>query len=672
MGPKTAQLLRNVGIITIEHLLYHFPRTYLDRRTVLPVGSVRSPGATVVTGELDNVRAFRLSRRFHITECTVRDETGCLKVVWFNQPYMKRLLVPGITAILAGTVSARHGLQMENPDIETVSEKEPAFLHTRGLIPVYPLTEGLGQKQLRRLMRAAVDDFADHVPENLTSNLMRRQKLISRREALRGIHFPGDREELEAARERIIFEEFLALQLCVQFATSAASANGVAHDLPPALTRMIDARIRFHPTRAQRRAVSEIFRRMKLRKQMNVLLQGDVGAGKTLVIAYSMLKAVENGRQAVLMAPTEILAGQHFLWLRELLHGMDIGVSFFSGSRSTADRRDVMRLLASGKPSLVVGTHALLGKEVSIPNAGLIVIDEQHRFGVNQRAALRQKGMNPDLIVMTATPIPRTLALALYGNFDTIVIDECPPGRCPVETRHVRESDRERMYEFVGEQIRSGRQVFVVCPEIGSPREPGSRTVANATETYKEISRIFTDFSVGLLHGRIPPDEREETILRFRNGAIQILVATTLIEVGIDVPNAAIMIIENADRFGLAQLHQLRGRVGRGKHKSFCFLLAEPSTAEALERLDIMASTNDGFRIAEHDMLMRGPGEFLGSAQSGFPRLKVGHLVKDAALLERTRQAAMGILRSDPSLTATESAPLKLLPGMRLCDTVDL
>jgi ATP-dependent DNA helicase RecG len=561
---------------------------------------------------------------------------------------------------------------MENPDIEILSGGEPDFLHTLGLVPVYPLTEGLGQKQLRRLMRAVVEDFVGRVPENLPMRLMEDEKLVSRREALRSIHFPDTTGELEAARKRIAFEEFLALQVCVQSTTSVESGGGIAHDSAPTLTSLLDERIGFHPTRAQRRAIAEVFRRMESPHQMNVLLQGDVGAGKTLVGAYSMLKAVENGRQAVLMAPTEILAEQHCSLLRELLHGTEVRIALLSGSRSAADRKDALELLASGTPSLVVGTHALIGKGVDISNAGLIIIDEQHRFGVNQRAALREKDINPDLIVMTATPIPRTLALALYGNFETVIIDECPPGRHPVETRHVQGSDREWMRRLVREQIESGRQAFVICPEIGPRSGPADRTMASATRTHREISRMFADFSVGLLHGRIPSAEREKAILRFRSGDIQILVATTMVEVGVDVPNATIMIIENADRFGLAQLHQLRGRVGRGHHKSYCLLAAEPSTEEAARRMDIMISTNDGFRIAEQDMLLRGPGEFLGAAQSGLPRLRIGHLVKDSALLERARRAARTVLGADPRLEAPENAPLRHLPGVRRLGTVHL
>ncbi len=679
VGPKTGLVLHKIGVSTVGELLYHFPRAYLDRRNIVPIGSVRASQPAVVRGEVTRVRCFRPLRRLHITQCLVSDGTGSLKVVWFNQPYIRRNLPAGANVILSGSVLERRGLQMENPDVEPMSGEEHDFLHTMGLVPVYPLTEGLGQKRLRRLVHDALEDFLDGIPENLPAGVIDAHGLVSRKDALRAIHFPHVSEESETARRRIAFEEFLALQLSIQSAAGGEYGGGIAHNSAPSLTSRLDSCIPFRPTRAQQRAITEIFARMESPRQMNVLLQGDVGSGKTVVAAYSMLKAIENGKQAILMAPTEVLAEQHLSSLRELLRGIELRTALLSGSRSTPEKERALKLLASGTPSLIVGTHALIQKKVSIPNAGLVIIDEQHRFGVSQRAALREKGVSPDLIVMTATPIPRTLALALYGNFETIVIDECPPGRHPVETRHVSESERGQVCQFVREEISGGRQAFVVCPEIGeqrvpagAPRGDAGRTAATASRTYADYKKLFSELSVALLHGRMRPEDREKTLLRFRRNEAQILVATTIVEVGVDVPNASVMIVESADRFGLAQLHQLRGRVGRSHHKSRCFLMAEPSTPEAVRRLEIMVSTNDGFAIAEHDMLLRGPGEFLGTAQSGLPPLRVGHLVRDAQLLERAREAAAAILDADPRLESSENAPLRLMLDKPLPEAVHL
>lgn len=670
VGPKTAAALQRLGIDTVERLLYHFPRSYLDRRKISPIASVPPSGSAVIMGEISRMRSFRPPGRPHITECVVSDESGSMKAVWFNQPYLKRSMPRGTRVILSGEVSDRSGPQMNSPDFEILAGEKQDFVHTLGIVPVYPLTQGVGQKQLRRLLRASLDDFLGGVPENLPPKVIEGERLLSRREALGKIHFPSDDHDSGAARERFAFEEFLALQLGIQSAASVSVGAGIAHDSPPTLTGDLEGCFPFELTSAQRRAVDEIAARMQSPRQMNALLQGDVGSGKTIVALFSMLKAIENGRQAILMAPTEILAEQHVLGLNDRVRGLldqeGIEVALVTGRRPQAKKKHALDLLASGRPSLIVGTHALIEQNVRIPNAGLIVIDEQHRFGVNQRAALREKRIGADLLVMTATPIPRTLALTLYGNFESILIDTHPPGRRPVQTRCLRDGERAQMYGLVEKEIESKRQVYVVCPEIDMRAEPSARAIANARSAYKEYSGRFPGFSVGLLHGRIPPEEREDTLRRFRRNEIQILVATTMIEVGVDVPNATVIIIEDADRFGLAQLHQLRGRVGRASYESYCFLLAEPTTPEAEKRIEILTSTNDGFKIAEEDLMLRGPGEFLGAAQSGLPRLRVGHLLRDAPLLERARRVAKKLLRADPRLEMRKNRPLRHLLDQQL------
>jgi ATP-dependent DNA helicase RecG len=665
-------MLRKMGIATIGDLLHHFPRAYLDRRDIKPIASVQPARQVVIKGEVTTIRISRPSRRLNITQCVVNDGTGSLRVVWFNQPYMRRSLPGGTKVILSGQVSDRRGVQMENPDVEVLSDGEEESLHTMRLAPVYPLTEGIGQRRLRRTVHAAIKEFMADIPENLPKSIIDGMQLVSRRNALRGMHFPGTTEEIEAARRRIAVEEFIALQLCIQASTGCRTEAGIAHNSPPRLTAVLESRLPFQLTGAQRRATTEVFRRMESTAQMNVLLQGDVGSGKTVVAAYAMLKSVENGRQTVLMAPTEVLAEQHISSLRDLLDGTGVKLALLSGSRTASEKKATLQLLASMKPCIVVGTHALLEDEAPLPNLGLVVIDEQHRFGVNQRAALRRKSIASDLIVMTATPIPRTLALVLYGNFETIALDECPSGRRPVVTRRVHESERAPMYKFIREKVEGGRQAFVVCPEIGEECDSVSRDIAGANRMFALYVKVFPQFSVGVLHGRMHPEERENTLSQFRARKIQILVATTIIEVGVDVPNAVVMVIENADRFGLAQLHQVRGRVGRGQHKSYCFLMGEPATEQAAKRHEIMTSTNDGFRIAEQDLLLRGPGEFLGVAQSGSPRLRVGHLVRDIDLLEQAREIALVVLRSDPHLEKPENGPLRLLLGRNRPGGVDI
>ncbi|GAB4353179.1 MAG: ATP-dependent DNA helicase RecG [Candidatus Abyssubacteria bacterium] len=671
VGPTTASLLGNLRILTIEDLLLHVPRSYLDRRRIATIASVEPSGAAVIQGQITRIQTFRPSRRLKITKCVITDATASLEAVWFNQPYLSKTLCKGATAIFSGTVSSNRGLQLINPDIEPVDE-ETRPLHTLGLIPVYPLTEGVGQKKLRRLMRDALSDWFDQIEENLPAWIRKKWRLLPRNEALKALHFPQNPAEATRARERLAFEEFLRLQLVIQSEASSESDKGVAHDAPPTLTRDFESRLSFRLTDAQRRTLATVIRKMEAPRKMNVLLQGDVGSGKTVVAAYSMLKALENQRQAVLMAPTEILAEQHFRSLHQLLGEMNLRIALLCGSLPPQEKRRTLARLASGEPLIVVGTHALIEEKVSIPNASLIIIDEQHRFGVNQRAALGRKGLNPDLVVMTATPIPRTLALTLYGGFDMLVIDQLPAGRRPIVTRHVDESNRGKMYDFVRDQLADGKQAFVVCPEIGDKATKRDASLSSLKQAIAEYRRNFPESRIELLHGRMSMEEREQAFSRFRHHASDILIATSIIEVGVDVPNATVMIIENADRFGVAQLHQLRGRVGRSHYKSYCFLMGAPSTPEAIKRIEIMTSTHDGFEIAEQDMLLRGPGEFLGTAQSGLPSLRVGHLIRDARLMDRARETASEVLASDPSIDAPENQPLRALVTPCAWDAVNL
>jgi len=603
------------------------------------------------------VRALR-ARRLHIIECTVHDDTGSIKAVWFNQPYLLKKLLRGSKAILSGTVGCRNKIQIENPDIEILKGGGRDFLHTLGIIPVYPLTEGIGQKTLRRLVRSALDDFLEDIPETLPHGLLQWQSLPPRKDAFRSIHFPHDEDELKQARKRIAFEEFAALQVNLLYKINQAASHGISFCARPLLTGLLKDRLPFSLTAAQADAVDKIFRRMESSRQMNVLLQGDVGSGKTAVAIYAMLKAVENSRQAALMAPTEILAEQHFTQVQRLVEGFDVPVFLLSAGRPALEKKEAVAFISSGKPCLVIGTHALIGHNVPLADLGLAIVDEQHRFGVNQRIALADKGVSPDLIVMTATPIPRTLALTLYSEFETILLDEVPAGRSFVKTVLVAEENRRPMLKFLQKQLQEGRQAFVVCPHIGAASGVDVEA-ANIKGALALYTKAFPDYVLAPLHGKMDLEERMRILDRFRSGQIQILVTTTIIEVGVDIPNASVIIIEGADKFGLTQLHQLRGRVGRSMHKSYCFLIADAATEQARQRLHFLESSTNGFQIAERDLQMRGPGEFLGTAQSGRLRLRVGHLVRDMDLLREARQQMMAILEADPFLELPQNEVLK-------------
>ncbi len=660
VGPRISALLARMNILTVQDLLYNFPRHHLDRRNVTPIQSIVMSEPVVVMGEVVSVKGWRPTRSLHITQCVIRDDTGVVAAVWFNQPYMIKNIPKGSRLLLSGAVSQRRGLQLENPDMEILEDNKPEGLHTLGLIPIYPLTQGIGQKTMRRLVRMALDDFLSLVPESLPKRLRQSLRLFSTAEALSAIHFPPDHEALQRARGTLIFAEFAGLQLALLL-PAKEKQQGIAFTAPPHLTDLFEKRLPFRLTAGQLAARDAIFRRMKSSRKMNVLLQGDVGSGKTVLAALAILKALENGRQAVLMAPTEVLAEQHHRYFQRFFDGMSTKVGLLTAARESSIKQQTFKLLAEGDPCLVVGTHALLSERVFMPGLGLVIIDEQHRFGVNQRGALSGKGLQADLLVMTATPIPRTLALTLYSGFDVVSIKEYPGGRTEVTTRVAPDVERMDIIRFARSQIGEGRQVFVVCPEIGNKAPAKYEKFMTVENAFKVYSKAFSEWDVGFLHGKMDAEQRARTFAKFREGRIKALVATSIIEVGVDVPNASVMIIEGADRFGLSQLHQLRGRVRRSTHNSFCFLITDSRTEPARQRLAALEATNDGFKIAEQDLLQRGPGEFLGTAQAGLPRLRIGHLLRDRDLLQQARHAIEEILESDPSLQSPEHEPLRVL-----------
>ena len=588
------------------------------------------------------------------------DDTGSVSATFFNQSYMKDALRTGETYVVYGRVEGPPGRrQMTNP----VCERADRARFTGRILPIYPLTRGISNNLLAGLTLRCVEECAGQMEEALPAGLRREHALAAAEFAYRNIHFPRDEEALELARRRLTFEELFCLACGMALLrTRRERAEGVRFSIPPAEEFL--ALLPFALTAAQRRAMEEVAVDTASGAPMNRLVQGDVGSGKTMVAAYGAWLAAKNGGQCALMAPTELLAEQHFRSLAPLLGRAGVRVGLLTGSVKGKARKELYAALAAGEVDLVVGTHALLSEGVVFSDLALAITDEQHRFGVAQRAALAAKaGRTPHVLVMSATPIPRTLALIIYGDLEVSVIDELPPGRTPVETYVVGEDKRQRMYRFVRKLVGQGRQAYLVCPAVEegeeSPGEPGGEGLKAAVPYAEHLkSEVFPDLRVGLVHGKMKARDKDAAMTAFAAGELDVLVSTTVIEVGVDVPNAALMVVENADRFGLSQLHQLRGRVGRGKHQSYCVLMTSTHSAESRERLRVLAKTADGFRIAEEDLKLRGPGDFFGQRQHGLPQLGIADLAADMRVLKEAQQAAQKLLEADPGLSRREHAPL--------------
>ena len=665
VGPQRAKLLSRLGLETIEDALFFVPTRHEDRSRLTPFSALSEGKAQSCSGTIVGVSPPPRGKPRSPLSVLFRDGTGYLTAVWFNQPYLgekfNKARERKQRVFLHGRVARfRNGpLQMQHPDYEIVEDGEDETLHTGRLVPVYRLTEGLPPRWLRSLLRRVVEEYTGKVPESLPEAVRRHRQLVALPEAVRAIHFPETDEELAAARHRLVFEDFLLLELGLAIRRQREGrARGIIMDPSGELVGRLRRSLPFTLTRAQERVWEEIRRDLAAPYPMNRMLQGDVGSGKTIVAAMAILTAVEAGCQTALMAPTEILAEQHLLTLRQWLPPLGVPVDLLTSAIKGRERQALLDAAAAGELPCLVGTHALIQEGVEFRRLGLAVVDEQHRFGVVQRQVLRRKGDNPHVLVMTATPIPRTLALTLYGDLDVSVIDEMPPGRQPIATVVRSESKRAQIYAFLRKQIEDGRQVYVVCPLV---EESEATDLKAATEMAERLQReVFTDLRVGLLHGRMSLGEKESVMSAFTAGETQILVSTTVIEVGIDVPNASVMLVEHAERFGLSQLHQLRGRVGRGPWKSYCILLASgaPST-EARRRLAALTETQDGFRIAEVDLELRGPGEFFGTRQSGLPEFRVADLLRDARVLEEARQEAFALVAADPDLTQPEHRSLR-------------
>lgn len=670
VGPARARQLAALGLSTVTDLLYHFPRAYQDRSQVTPIASVCSGEFATVCGEVLRVRHRRILRRRvrSVVEVVVGDPTGELGAVWFNQPYLAKAFRVGSRLILWGRAGGRGGRQFLSPEYKIFEEGEDVSENTR-LMPVYPLTEGLSQKVLRRLIRYALDCLAAKVPEILPDEIRRRRDLCDIESALRQVHFPESRERMEQARGRLKYEELFLLELAVALRRRAVkSREGIVLKVTDAIDHRIRQRFPFAFTVAQDRVIGEIVADFSCGRPMNRLLQGDVGSGKTAVALYAILVAAAYGWQAAFMAPTEVLAEQHYRNICQYLAGSKVGVELLTGSQNGDVRAQALDSVASGRAHIVVGTHALLEEPVRFRKLALVVIDEQHKFGVVQRAVLRWKGQLPHVLVMTATPIPRTLAMTVFGDLDVSIIDQLPPGRQPVRTVHVPRSARRKAWESIQNEIACGRQAYIVYPLI---EESEKLDLKAATQMAERLRRARPDWRIGLLHGRLRPDEKNAVMDAFRQGRIDLLVSTAVIEVGVDVPNATVMVVEHADRFGLAQLHQLRGRVGRGSRASHCFLFATAGGV-ASERLKILTETSDGFRIAEEDLRLRGPGELWGTLQHGLPRFRIANLAEDLPLVQKASRDASAWLENHPHFSDDDSVRLKNAMRDRFGDSLAL
>jgi len=661
VGPQRAKTLAKLGLDTIEDaLVQHLPLRHEDRSRIIPLGRVSVGEARTCAGTIAGISPPPRGRPRMPLVVMIRDESGFLNCAWFNQPYLARVFKRGQRLIVHGKVQpyGRGPLQMFVKDYEVAEDGPDEMLHTGRLVPVYPLTEGLTQRPLRRLMKRLVDGWADQIGDPLPERVRAGRALLSLPQAIRGAHFPETQEEQVAAHRRLIFDDFFLLEVGLAIRRHREGRRrGVAMNPPGALVRRLRASLPYTLTAAQERVWGVIRTDMAEPYPMSRLLQGDVGSGKTVVAALAILTAIEAGYQAALMAPTEILAEQHMITISQLLGPLGVRVVLLTGSIKGKARQEAAAAAESGEAGCAIGTHALVQGGVGFKRLGLAVIDEQHRFGVAHRAALRGKGESPDVLVMTATPIPRTLALTLYGDLDVSVLDQLPPGRRPVVTVARGESKRREIYDFLRKQVGEGRQVYVVCPLVEESEASDLRAAAEMAERLQR--EVFPDRRVGLIHGRLGFQDKERVMREFKNGAVQVLVSTTVIEVGIDVPNAAVMLIEHAERFGLSQLHQLRGRVGRGSWKSYCILLAGSSSEDARRRIAAMTGTNDGFRIAEVDLELRGPGDFFGTRQSGLPDFRVADLLRDGAMLEEARREAFALVHADPQLAASEHRGLR-------------
>ncbi|MFH1061818.1 MAG: ATP-dependent DNA helicase RecG [Candidatus Omnitrophota bacterium] len=663
VGPQRIKSLAKLNIHTVKDLLFYFPRRYEDRSHFKPINKVIIGQLETVRGHVLTFNTRRIKGNRTIFTLALGDDTGVIYAVWFNQPYMKNIFAVDDDVILYGKVDRFGKIQINSPEYEILkSDEDQDTVHTGRIVPIYPLKMDIGQRYLRKVLKYSIDHYADNVLEFMPQDILNRNSLLGIRQALINIHFPESFELLEQAKQRLIFDEFFLLQVALGLKRKALkeTKKGIKFKLKADLLEKFRKSLPFELTNSQKKVIMEIEADMRQAQPMNRLLQGDVGSGKTIVSIWALVICVQSNYQAALMVPTEILATQHFNTLDKILTPLGIKVTVLTSGLKKKEKEKIIQDIAEHKFNVIIGTHSLIQDDIQFKKLGLIIVDEQHKFGVMQRVKLHKKGIMPDMLVMSATPIPRTLAITVYGDLDVSTIRELPPGRTPVETYWISEKKRHDFYIFLKRKISEKNQVYVVYPLVEKSK---SMDLKAATKMYEHFrDDIFVENRVGLLHGRMKDQEKKEVMELFKQGKLDILVATTVIEVGIDVPNASIILIEHAERFGLSQLHQLRGRVGRGTKQAYCVLLSEAKSEDAVKRLSAMTKTTDGFKIAEYDLLIRGPGEFFGTKQHGMPELKLANIITDTEQLRLARKEAISYLaQSNPDRNLSNSLVMEEL-----------
>lgn len=647
VGPERAKLLNGLGIEVTSDLLNYAPRRYEDRSNFRKIGGVKEGEHVTIEGEVKASGLRRARAGMEFVTVAFTDGTGTIYGVWFNQPYMKDLFKIGQTVILSGKVTKYKKLQLQNPEYEIVLDEQYDLINTGRIVPIYPLTEGISQRVIRRIVKNCLDSYLDLIEDPVSESVKSRRSLMDLKDAYYNLHFPESVQKAKDALNCLAFYELLLLELFIlgRRKSEAKKAGGGSHNIEGRLIADFIKSLPFKLTQSQLKALVAIKRDMANCGRMNRLLQGDVGCGKTVVAACAVLIAVQSGRQAAFMAPTEILAEQHYKALKNLLGKPGIKTCLVKGAMKESDKKKVLRDISSGSADLIVGTHALIQEAVTYKSLSLCIIDEQHKFGVVQREKLIKKGVFPDTLVMTATPIPRTLAITVYGDMDVSVIDEMPAGRIPVKTYAVKSGKLRSAYNFIKKQVSLGGQAYIIYPLV---EESEKLSLKSAAKMYKELSQgCFKELKTGMIHGRIDAQEKERIMDLFNKNITKILISTSVIEVGIDNPRATVMLIEHAERFGLSQLHQLRGRVGRGKMQSYCILCSDSDSEESVKRAKAMVKTNDGFKLADLDLKMRGPGEFSGTRQHGVSDLRIADIVRDKSILRLARSDAKLILKQN-------------------------
>lgn len=655
VGPNRVKLLNNLGIYTLEDLITYFPREHEDRSKPKKISEIQDGEEVLIEVTIvTRISEIRTARGLKIYKLLARDETDSCQITWYNQSYLKNRFAVGQKYKFFGKVNIKNGkVDMQSPVYDLQTENK----NTGKIVPIYPLTYNLTQNTIRKIIENGLKDARNDIKETLPQYLLKTYNLCDYKFAINEIHFPKSFDNFYIARKRLVFEELLLLQIGLLSLKNIYSAQeGISFSKNVHMSDVIN-NLPFKLTKAQLKVLEEIDKDMESNKTMNRLLQGDVGSGKTVVSIISAYKAVKSGYQVAVMAPTAILAAQHIKNFTNILSQYGINCELLISGITKKKKEQILNDLQEGKIDILIGTHAILEENVVFKNLGLVITDEQHRFGVKQRGTIAEKGKNVDVLVMTATPIPRTLALILFGDLDISIIDELPPNRKPVDTFAVRKSMDERVNNFIKEQIKQGRQAYIVCPLVEESEEIEAKSVMELIEKYK--NNVFKDYRVEYLHGKMKPKEKENIMEEFKNKKVDILISTTVIEVGVDVPNANIMVIENAERFGLAQLHQLRGRVGRGEYKSYCILKYEGNSEIIRKRMEVMTKTNNGFVISEKDLELRGTGEFFGTRQHGLPEFKIANLFKDVKELQQVQSVAIKIIQKDPKLELAENKELK-------------